>query len=104
MNIDDNVPCYAEFDDTEESIVDEMIAKRQLLDDTDDTDDTDNSEDDTEPYRIVTRSEARSAIDIPRGYFIRQGFSEEKHASLDVCALAVFERQLVLDRVFNSFL
>jgi hypothetical protein len=81
-----------------------MIAKRQLLDDTDDTDDTDNSEDDTEPYRIVTRSEARSAIDIPRGYFIRQGFSEEKHASLDVCALAVFERQLVLDRVFNSFL
>ena len=100
LHVDDDMPCFAEDDYLEDYIVEAVSSKRPRQEDSCKCEE----EDDTDLVPLVSHSEARHSTQLLQRYFVEQGFSEEHHAALDVCAGKIFckaasvTRQSTLDR------
>ena len=100
LHVDDDVPCFTEDDYLEDYIVEAVSSKRPRQEDSCECEE----EDDPDPVPLVSHSEAKHSMQLLQRYFVEQGFSEEHHAALDMCAGEVFRqaasntRQSTLDR------
>ena len=87
LHVDDDVPCFAEDDYLEDTSLGQSRArdrvkktaasarKKMIL---------------TRCRCMVSHSEARHSAQLLQRYFVEQGFSEEHHTALDMCAGEVF--------------
>ena len=86
--IDAKLPCHNESD-TQEEIVESIIARRPCLQQSDD--DGSDNDDETDPVP-VTHAEAKLHILGLQRYFTEQGFDNAAHSRLDECAHLVHLR------------
>ena len=88
LHINDDVPCFADEDSYDnDGIVDKIISKRTRVEE---SLAAEGDDEDGEP--VVTHAAARRKVQLLQHYFVKQGFSDNTHASLDACADLIYSR------------
>ena len=76
--IDNNLPCYDDNEDCEDSIVEGIKSKHEKLDEEDDDDD--------ESPVPVTNQEAKKCMAVLQRYFMQEGNEGSPTSALNICA------------------
>ena len=80
LSIDNNIECFDENEDCEDSIVEHMLATNPKLGEAQESDDEDP------PEQMVTDLEARKCISCLKPYFMQIGNEGSPTSALDICA------------------